>query len=130
MANVTKKNLVETIAINTGLTQVDARVVIESLLNAISNFLAKGKNIEIRGFGRFKVKNKRGRIARNPRTGELVTVNDGIKPFFEASKELKKRVNLLTLRDKSLSGASELSASHLESLGGVQSSEGPAEPLY
>jgi DNA-binding protein HU-beta/integration host factor subunit beta len=93
MGNVTKKNLVEVIAGRTGLTQVDIKVIIENLLETISVFLVEGKNIEIRGFGRFKVKTKKGRLARNPRTGETVQVGDGLKPVFEASKELKKRVN-------------------------------------
>jgi nucleoid DNA-binding protein len=53
MSNVTKKDLVETISDKTGLTQVDSRIVVESFLAAISTSLRQGKNIEIRGFGRF-----------------------------------------------------------------------------
>ena len=93
MSNVTKKNLVEVISGRTGLTQVDTKIIIESLLETVSSFLANGKNIEIRGFGRFKIKTKKGRVARNPRTGDTVTVSEGLKPIFEASKELKKKVN-------------------------------------
>ncbi len=93
MANVTKKNLVEVISGRTGLTQVDTKIIVENLLDTISGFLSNGKNIEIRGFGRFKIKTKKERIARNPRTGETVKVDQGFKPIFEASKELKKKVN-------------------------------------
>jgi DNA-binding protein HU-beta/integration host factor subunit beta len=93
MGNVTKKDLVETIADTTGLTQVDTKIVLESFLDAISASLQSGRNIEIRGFGRFKIKERKARIARNPRTNEHIRVEAGYKPVFEASKELRKRVN-------------------------------------
>lgn len=93
MSNVTKKDLVERISDKTGLTQVDTKIVIESFLDSISKTLQGGKNIEIRGFGRFKIKRKKARIARNPRTNESVQVEAGFKPIFEASKELRNRVN-------------------------------------
>jgi DNA-binding protein HU-beta/integration host factor subunit beta len=93
MSNVTKKDLVERISERTGLTQVDTKIVVESFLDSISSALQKGSNIEIRGFGRFKVKQKKARTARNPRTNEYIDVEAGFKPVFEASKELRKRVN-------------------------------------
>ena len=93
MGNVTKKDLVEKISDKTGLTQVDTKIVVESLLEAISKALQQGKNIEIRGFGRFKIKERKARSARNPRTNEHRDVQAGFKPVFEASKELRKRVN-------------------------------------
>jgi len=93
MGNVTKKDIVEEIAMRTGLTQVDTKIVVECFLDAIAKSLIEGNNIEIRGFGRFKVKEKKGRMARNPRTGEPVEVKPGIKPTFEPSKELKIFLN-------------------------------------
>jgi DNA-binding protein HU-beta/integration host factor subunit beta len=93
MGNVTKKDLVEKIADKTGLTQVDTKIVIESFLDSVSNALQKGSNIEIRGFGRFKLKQKKARIARNPRTNERIQVEAGYKPIFEASKEMRNRIN-------------------------------------
>jgi len=66
MANITKKDLVEKISTTTGLTQVDTKIVVESFLEAVSRALREGKNIEIRGFGRFKIKEKKARMARNP----------------------------------------------------------------
>lgn len=93
MANVTKKDLVEQISGRTGLTQVDTKIVVESFLDAVSAALKNGHNIEIRGFGRFKIKRKRARMARNPRTNEHIQVSDGFKPVFEASRELRKRVD-------------------------------------
>jgi len=93
MGNVTKKDLVEKISERTGLTQVDTKIVVESFLESVAKTLQEGQNIEIRGFGRFKVKQKRARTARNPRTNEFVEVEAGFKPVFEASRELRKRVN-------------------------------------
>jgi DNA-binding protein HU-beta/integration host factor subunit beta len=93
MSNVTKRDLIEAIASKTGLTQVDTRIIVENFFESVSNALKGGNNIEIRGFGRFKLKKKNARIARNPRTGEKVQVEEGFKPTFEASNALRKRVN-------------------------------------
>jgi len=93
MGNITKKDLVERISDRTGLTQVDTKIVVESFLNSVSKALENGTNIEIRGFGRFKIKKKRARTARNPRTNQYIQVEAGYKPVFEASKELRNRVN-------------------------------------
>jgi DNA-binding protein HU-beta/integration host factor subunit beta len=93
MGNVTKKDLVEKISDTTGLTQVDTKIVVESFLDSISQALQSGNNIEIRGFGRFKIKTKRARTARNPRTNERIQVEAGFKPVFESSRELCKRIN-------------------------------------
>ena len=66
MSNVTKKDLVEKIADKTGLTQVDTKIVIESFLDSVSNALQKGSNIEIRGFGRFKLKTEKSPDSSKP----------------------------------------------------------------
>lgn len=93
MGNVTKKDLVEKISERTGLTQVDTKIVVESFLESVAKALQSGTNIEIRGFGRFKIKKKRARTARNPRTNEYIQVEAGYKPVFEASKELRNKIN-------------------------------------
>ena len=91
--NVTKKDLVDRISNRTGLTQVDTRIVVETFLESIAKSLQEGRNIEIRGFGRFKVKEKRAHGARNPKTGEKVVVEAGFKPVFVASREFRGKVN-------------------------------------
>jgi len=93
MSTVTKKDLVEKVASRTGLTQVDTKIVIERFLGAVGSALEQGNNVEIRGFGRFKIKERKARIARNPRTNEPVEVKNGRKPVFEAARELTKSVN-------------------------------------
>lgn len=89
---MTKADLVEKIYEETGLTKKDIALVVDHLIEVISESLATGNNIEIRGFGSFKVKERKGRIARNPRTGEPVEVPNRMVPVFKPSKELKNRV--------------------------------------
>ncbi|MGH8005102.1 MAG: HU family DNA-binding protein, partial [Limisphaerales bacterium] len=67
---MTKADLVERVAEKTGLTRTDVMVVVENFLEQIKKSLEEGQNIEIRGFGTFKVKARKARKARNPRTGE------------------------------------------------------------
>jgi DNA-binding protein HU-beta/integration host factor subunit beta len=93
MSNITKKDICEAIAGATGLTRVDTQIIVETLLDTIHQTLQSGNNIELRGFGRFKIKPKRARKARNPITGEAVQVPAGFKLVFQASKELRKRIN-------------------------------------
>ncbi len=97
--NITKKDLVEEIASRIGFTQVDTKVIVESFLDAISKALSEGKNIEIRGFGRFKLKAREAHTARNPRTGKQVNVKAQVRPVFEASRELNR---IFETRDEEL----------------------------
>jgi DNA-binding protein HU-beta/integration host factor subunit beta len=95
MPNVTKNNLAKIIAGSTGMTQVDILIVMEAFLEALSGAMREGNNIEIRGFGRFKIKKQKARMAHNPRTSEPVHVPAGYKLVFQASREMKKRINVL-----------------------------------
>jgi DNA-binding protein HU-beta/integration host factor subunit beta len=95
MANVTKNNLAKIIAGTTGMTQVDTLIVMEAFLEALSSAMGEGNNIEIRAFGRFKIKKQKARMAHNPRTGELIQIPAGYKLVFQASREMKKRINAL-----------------------------------
>lgn len=89
---MTKADLVEQIADATGLTKKDTAVVVDGFLEAVKQSLARENNIEIRGFGSFKVKHRRARKARNPRTGDPVHVPGRMVPTFKPSKELKEMV--------------------------------------
>ena len=86
---MTKADLVEHVAGKTGLTKTDVAVVVDGFLDAIKGALESGKNIEIRGFGTFKVKVRKARKARNPRTGDEVPVPDRKVPVFKPSNEFK-----------------------------------------
>ena len=71
---MTKADLVEQVAeaIGPGVTKKDCALVVDGFLNAVKLALANGQNIEIRGFGTFKVRKRKTRVARNPRTGDPV----------------------------------------------------------
>lgn len=91
---MTKADLVEQVAdaIGPGITKKDCALVVDGLLNAIKSALAEQENIEIRGFGTFKVRKRKARMARNPRTGEAVEVPARLVPIFKPSKDLRAQV--------------------------------------
>ncbi|MFP4624915.1 MAG: HU family DNA-binding protein [Gemmatimonadota bacterium] len=91
---MTKADLVEQVAdaIGPGITKKDCALVVDGLLNSIKVALAEHDNIEIRGFGTFKVRERKARVARNPRTGERVEVPARIVPVFKPSKDLREQV--------------------------------------
>jgi len=90
---VTKADIVDKIASATGLTKVETEVVVDGFITSVIDAMKEGKNIEIRGFGSFKVKKRKGRVARNPRTGDQVMVDEHFVPTFKVSKEMKQVVN-------------------------------------
>ena len=92
---MTKADLVETVVEKTGLTRTDVAVVVEKFLGTIKEALESGNNIEIRGFGTFKIKQRKARKARNPRTGEEVAVPDRKVPVFKPSNEFKALITKL-----------------------------------
>jgi DNA-binding protein HU-beta len=89
---MTKADLVEKIAEKTGLTRTDVAVIVDGFLDAIKQSMKEGNNIEIRGFGTFKIKPRKARKARNPRTGEEVPVPDRKVPVFKPSNEFKELI--------------------------------------
>ncbi len=91
---MTKADLVEQVAeaIGPGVTKKDCALVVDGFLNAMKRAIANGDHIEIRGFGTFKVRERKSRVARNPRTGEQVDVPSRSVPVFKPSKHLSSRV--------------------------------------
>ncbi len=90
---MTKAELVEIIAQETGVSKKDTGVIVNLIMENISTALVAGDKVEVRGFGSFKVKSRNARQARNPRTGQTVSVPAKRVPFFKASNELKARLN-------------------------------------
>jgi DNA-binding protein HU-beta len=90
---MTKADIVEKVALGTGLTKLETEAIVEGFLNTVINSLKEGKGIEIRGFGSYKVKKKQARYARNPRTGEKVFVPEHFVPMFKFSKDFKAAVD-------------------------------------
>ena len=89
---MTKADLVEEISQQTGVSKHHTAVVVDHLLDAVCRALSEGRHLEIRGFGTFKVRERRARRARNPRSGSEVLVPAKLVPVFKPSKELKAQV--------------------------------------
>src|ERR1700686_1078008 len=92
-STLTKADLIEEVLRITELPRKESETIVETIFDSIIESLQKGDKIEIRGFGSFRTRNRRGRIGRNPKTGEKVEVPAKKIPFFKPSKELKDLVN-------------------------------------
>jgi DNA-binding protein HU-beta len=90
---MTKADIVEQIAAQTGLTKVETKAVVEGVFSTVMDILANGGRIELRGFGVFNVKSRKSRMARNPRTGTPVALDKRFVPIFKASPEFQGRVD-------------------------------------
>jgi integration host factor subunit beta len=91
---VIKSELVGRVATaNPHLYQRDVENVVNAILDAISEALARGDRVELRGFGAFSVKSRPAREGRNPRTGARVSVAQKSVPFFKSGKEMRARLN-------------------------------------
>jgi len=88
-----KTELIEALSNEAGLTTSNAKEVVRVFFDEISNALADGDRVEIRGFGTFKVKNYDGYTGHNPKTGEPIKVKPKKLPFFKCGRELKERVD-------------------------------------
>ena len=78
---------------NQHLYQRDVERIVNTVFSEITEALAKGDRVELRGFGAFSVKSRDARIGRNPRTGEPVKVASKAVPFFKTGKLLRDRLN-------------------------------------
>lgn len=90
---VTKADLIEEVLNVTELPRKESETIVETIFDSIIAALQKGEKIEIRGFGSFRTRERRGRVGRNPKTGEKVEVPAKKIPYFKPSKELKDFVN-------------------------------------
>ena len=75
------------------LTQREVEGVVGALFDSITDQLAKGGRVELRGFGAFSTRQRDARVGRNPRTGEQVDVGEKYVPQFKAGKEIRERLN-------------------------------------
>jgi integration host factor subunit beta len=92
-STLTKADLIEEVLNVTELPRKESETIVETIFESIIAALQKGEKIEIRGFGSFRTRERRGRMGRNPKTGEKVEVPAKKIPYFKPSKELKDFVN-------------------------------------
>ena len=90
---MTKTDLVNVVAAESGISKKDTEAVVNAALDAIANALKDGDKVQLIGFGTFEVKDVAAREGRNPKTGETITIEASKKASFSASKALKDLVN-------------------------------------
>ena len=90
---MTKAELVGKLANKSKLSKKQAVDVVNAITQSISDSLAGGNKVEIRGFGSFVIRERNARIAHNPRSREIVEVPAKRVPFFKAGNDLRKVVD-------------------------------------
>ena len=90
---MTKAEIAQRIARQTGLTQTDTAAAVDGFIEAVSWALEHGERVEIRGFGTFKVVKRAARTGRNPRAGTHIEIPPRAAPAFKPSREIRERVN-------------------------------------
>lgn len=97
---MTKKEIVKTISDDIGLTQLKTKEIVQKTFDAIVETLVEDRRIELRNFGVFEVKKRAARKARNPRTGDKVSVPEKFVVTFKPGKEMEARVRELIERQE------------------------------
>ena len=90
--SITKKDIVMKIAIDTNIKQIDVKKIVQMTFDIIIDALARGEKIELRNFGVFKTKSRKGRMGRNPRTGVQVPVPPKKVAIFKPGLVMKAKV--------------------------------------
>ncbi len=91
---MTRSELIQRIAeANPHLYHRDVERIVTTIFDEITEALARGDRVELRGFGAFSVKRRDARTGRNPRTGDAVEVSEKHIPFFKTGKLLRERLN-------------------------------------
>lgn len=91
---MTKSELIERLSERVNiLSRKDSELVVNIVFDAIADALKQGDKVEIRGFGSFTVRERDARTARNPKSGDLVSIPAKRTPFFKTGKDLRERVN-------------------------------------
>ena len=89
---MTKKDIVLKITDMTGIKQVDVKTIVQKTFDVIIESIIRSEKVELRNFGVFKIKERKARFGRNPRTGESVPVPPRKVVVFKPGQEMKQRV--------------------------------------
>jgi integration host factor subunit beta len=90
---MTKADLIEAVINQAMVNKKDAETIVNIFIQSIIESLNRGEGVELRGFGSFRIRERGGRLGRNPRTGDRVEVSPKKVPYFKAGKELKQLIN-------------------------------------
>ena len=89
---MTKKDIVLKVSDDTNLKQIDVKKVVQRTFDCIIDSLSRGEKIELRNFGVFKIKQRRSRTGRNPRTNQVIPVPPRKVVVFKAGLEMKQKI--------------------------------------
>jgi len=89
---MTKKDIILRVSDETNLKQIDVKKIVQKTFDYIVDALSRGEKIELRNFGVFKIKQRKSRTGRNPRTGQVVPVPPRKVVVFKPGLEMKKKV--------------------------------------
>lgn len=90
---MTKADLVDGLSNLANLTKKETEIIVSTIFDNITEALAKGDKVELRGFGSFRIRHRNARKGRNPKTGTSVSVPEKRVPFFKVGKRLRELVN-------------------------------------
>jgi integration host factor subunit beta len=90
---MTKADLIEEVSAISRLSKKSSEVIVNTFFESIVGSLQRREKIELRGFGSFKLRQRRARIGRNPKTGARVEVPAKVVPYFKPGKDLRELVN-------------------------------------
>lgn len=90
---MTKADLIEEVSAISRLSKKSSEVVVNTFFESIVESLRRQEKIELRGFGSFKLRHRRARVGRNPKTGARVDVPAKVVPYFKPGKDLRELVN-------------------------------------
>src|ERR671937_1359710 len=93
MATMTKAELIDEVSKLSNLTKKETETIVNTVFDNITDALAKGDKVELRGFGSFRIRHRNSRKGRNPKTGSSVNVPQKRVPFFKVGKRLRELVN-------------------------------------
>jgi integration host factor subunit beta len=90
---MTKADLIDEVSKLSNLTKTETETIVNTIFDNITDALAKGDKVELRGFGSFRIRHRNSRKGRNPKTGTAVDVPEKRVPFFKVGKRLRELVN-------------------------------------
>ena len=88
-----KSELIAAVAKKTELTKKDTEKVVDALIEAVTDTVAKGQKVQLIGFGTFERRQRTARAGKNPRTGEAIKIPASYAPAFKAGKAFKEKAN-------------------------------------
>jgi len=97
---MTKADLIEEVSKLSSLTKKETELIVNTVFDNITDALAKGDKVELRGFGSFRIRHRNSRKGRNPKTGAGIDVPARKVPFFKMGRELRAILNPEGARDE------------------------------